>query len=77
MDTAKIGEAVNDVIKHLIIFFSLLGVPKRSKTDTPPGESSNNRIASTMIVTQLTKFVYPTSSNIWKPESPASLRVSL
>ena len=36
MDTARTGEAVKDVIQHLIMCFSSLGVPKRIKTDNAP-----------------------------------------
>ena len=36
----RTGEAVNDVIQHLITCFSSLGVPKRIKTDNAPAYTS-------------------------------------
>ena len=40
MATARTGEAVKDVIHHLIMCFSTLGVPKRIKTDNGPAYTS-------------------------------------
>lgn len=40
MATARTGEAMKDVIQHLIICFSLLGMPKRIKTGNAPAYTS-------------------------------------